>query len=57
VAAKLRREGATVTTKHGGFGELRVEVDGRDVYVGNRFLYPTPGRVLRAVREALAGKG
>ena len=57
MAAKLRKEGATVTTKHGSFGELRVEVDGRDVYVGNRFLYSTPGRVLRAVRQAITGDG
>jgi hypothetical protein len=57
VAAKLRKEGSTVTTKHGAFGELRVEVDGRDVYVGNRFLYSTPGRVLRAVRQAMTGIG
>jgi hypothetical protein len=56
VAAKLREDGAAVELKHGGFGELRVTVDGRDVYDGNRLLYSTPGRILRAVRKSLAGE-
>ena len=56
VAAKLREDpNARVELKHGGFGELRVSVDGRDVYDGNRLLYSTPGRILRAVREAMRG--
>jgi hypothetical protein len=53
VAAKLRAEGAEVEMKGGGIGELRVTVDGRDVYDGNRLFYSTPGRILRAVREAM----
>ena len=56
VAAKLRKDGEQVEMKHGGLGELRVSVDGRDVYDGNRFLYSTPGRILRAVREAIAAR-
>ena len=55
VAAKLREDGAHVELKRGGMGELRVEVDGRDVYDGNRLLYSTPGRIVRAVREAVGG--
>lgn len=39
--------------KRGGFGELRVNVDGRDVYDGNRLLYATPGRIVRAVHAAM----
>jgi hypothetical protein len=54
VAAKLREDAGTeVELKRGGFGELRVSVDGRDVYVGHRLGYTTPGRVIRAVREAM----
>ena len=53
VAAKLRKDGNAVELMRGGFGELRVNVDGRDVYDGNRLMYSTPGRILRAVREAL----
>jgi len=43
-----------VTLKRGGLGELRVEVDGRTVYDGNRFSYTMPGRIVRAVRAAIA---
>jgi hypothetical protein len=53
VAAKLREDGARVEMKRGGFGELRVNVDGKDAYDGNRLMYTTPGRVLRAVRDFL----
>ena len=38
----------------GKLGELRVTVDGEDVYTGNRLLYPLPGTVLAAVRAHLA---
>jgi hypothetical protein len=55
VAARLRKDGVEVELKRGGMGELRAEVDGRNVYEGNRFLYSLPGPILRAVREALAG--
>ena len=52
MAAKLRESGdAQVVMKRGGLGELRVNVDGNDVYDGNRLMYTTPGRVLRAVRD------
>lgn len=54
MAAELRRDGASVNLKRGGLGELRVTVDGRDVYDGNRFSYAMPGRIVRAVREAMA---
>ena len=53
MAAKLRQEGAQVELKRGGFGELRVNVDGRDVYDGHRLAYTTPGRIVRIVRVAL----
>jgi hypothetical protein len=53
VAAKLRAEGHEVRLEHGKFGELRIELDGRDVYAGPRLGYSTPGRVLRAVRESI----
>jgi hypothetical protein len=52
VAAELRKDGASVTLKRGGLGELRVTVDGRDVYDGNRLFYALPGRIVRAVRAA-----
>lgn len=39
----------------GKLGELRVSVDGRDVYVGNRLLYPRPSKVVAAVRAWLGG--
>jgi hypothetical protein len=57
VAAKLREgsEDVQVTLKRGGLGELRVNVDGKDVYDGNRLMYTTPGRIVRAVREAEGG--
>jgi hypothetical protein len=55
VAARLRKDGMDVELKRGGFGELRVSVDGRDVYDGNRLLYSMPGRIVRIVREALTG--
>ena len=37
----------------GGFGELRVTVNGKDVYDSSRFLYPRPKTVLDAVRPHL----
>ena len=55
MAAKLREDpGTEVELKSGGFGELRVNLDGRDVYDGHRLGYTTPGRVIRVVREAMA---
>lgn len=55
VAAKLRAEGEQVELKAGGLGELRISVDGRDVYVGPRLFSSTPGRIVRAVRKAIDG--
>ena len=41
-----------MTTKSGGWGELRVNVDGRDVYK-RRFANPAPEEIVEAVRAAL----
>ena len=51
VAARLREGGeARVELKRGGIGELRVEVDGRDLYDGNRLWYSAPSRIVAEVR-------
>jgi len=55
VAAQLQGADTQVETHRGKLGELRVTVDGRDVYAGSRFLYPRPKTVLTAVRGWLAG--
>ena len=55
MAARLRKDGIEVELVRGGFGELRAQVDGRNVYEGHRFLYSLPGPIVRAVREALRG--
>jgi hypothetical protein len=56
VAAELRARGeAEIDMKPGGLGELRVTVDGRDVYVGNRLWYATPAKILRSV-DAVTGR-
>ena len=55
MAAQLSDAETDVELKRGGFGELRVEVDGRDVYDGNRLAYSTPGRIVNRVREELRG--
>ncbi|HYV84342.1 MAG TPA: hypothetical protein VFB49_00365 [Patescibacteria group bacterium] len=39
----------------GGLGELRITVDGQEVYRGNRLLYPRTKTVLAAVRAHLGG--
>jgi hypothetical protein len=55
VAAQLKKEeGVEVETVRGGLGELSVSIDDRTVFDTNRFWYPTPGRVLKKVRAALA---
>ena len=52
MAAQLTADGLAVTTKPGGWGELRVNVDGRDVYK-RRFAKPAPEEIVEAVRAAL----
>lgn len=47
----------TVEQVRGKLGELRVTVDGRDAYVGNRLLYPRPSKVVAAVRARLEERG
>ena len=42
-----------VELARGGFGELRVSVDGKDVYEASRLLYPRPARVVQKVRTSL----
>lgn len=56
VAAQLRGPDTRVETIRGRLGELRVTVDGRDAFTGNRLWYTSPGRVLKAVRASLAGR-
>jgi hypothetical protein len=55
VAAQLRGPDTRVETRRGGIGELRVTVDGRDAYTGNRLWYARPKRIVTAVRAWLAG--
>jgi hypothetical protein len=55
VAAQLEGPDRSVQKIPGGLGELRVTVDGRDVYDGSRFLYPRPKTVVAAVLAHLAG--
>ena len=58
MAAKLKEEdGVEVETVRGGLGELSVSINDRKVVDTNRFWYPTPGRVLKKVRAALAEEG
>lgn len=56
MAAELEGPDRHVEKIRGGLGELRVTVDGRDAYKGNRLLYPRPKTVLAAVRAYLGGK-
>jgi hypothetical protein len=53
VAAELEGPDTRVQKIRGGLGELRVMVDGQEVYKGNRLLYPRPKTVLAAVRAHL----
>lgn len=55
MAAQLEGPETKVERVRGKFGELRVTVDGQDVYDGNRLLYPRPKTVLAAVRARLGG--
>jgi hypothetical protein len=53
VAAQLEGPDRRVQKLRGKLGELRVTVDGQDVYKGNRLFYPRPKTVLAAVRAHL----
>jgi len=54
VAAALRGDpDLRVELARGGFGELRVSVDGREVYKASRLLYPRAARVVQKVRASL----
>ena len=54
MAAALRGDpDLRVELARGGFAELRVSVDGRDVYKASRLLYPRPARVVQKVRASL----
>ena len=58
MAAKLRKEdGVEVETVRGDIGELKILIDDRKVVDAKQFWYPTPGRVLKKVRAALAEEG
>ena len=55
VAARLREEPNTVVeTVRGGIGELRVTIDGHEVFKTARYRYPSPDTVIAAVRRELA---
>ena len=57
MAARLSRDtNLTVRRQRGGFGELRVAVDGVDVVDSSRLAYPTPGGVVKRVENYLAQK-
>ena len=52
VAAELRKQpGLEVENVGGGFNELRVEVDGKDVV--DSMWYPSPSSIVERVRAAL----
>jgi hypothetical protein len=54
VAAELRElPDIEVVIAPGGFGELRVDVGGKDVYQSNRFWYPRSSKIAKIVREQL----
>ena len=54
VAEDLREQpDLTVETISGGLGELSVDLDGVRVFSSSRLWYPTPGSVIKKVREAL----
>lgn len=54
VAEELRRlPDILVNLRPGGFGELRVAVEGEDAYDGSRLWYPRPSKVVAAVRRHL----
>jgi len=56
VAAELRKRGTGhVEMKAGGLGEMRVSIDGRDVYVGSRVWYSKPRSVVAVVEKAIRG--
>jgi hypothetical protein len=56
VAAKLKElTDAEVETARGGLGELRVAIDGRDVYVTSRLWYPQVGKIVKTVQSQLNG--
>jgi hypothetical protein len=57
VAAQLEGPDVKVERVRGKLGELRVTVDGQDVYRGNRLLYPLPSKVVAAVRASLGRQG
>ena len=55
VADELRQlPDVEVAIVPGGFGELRVDVGGKDVYRANRFWYPSSSKVAKIIREQLA---
>ena len=55
VAAQLSNDpDLKVERKSGGFGELRVSVDGTDVVDTNMLAYPSPTSVVTKVRDYLA---
>ena len=54
VAAQLEGPDVQVERIPGGFGELRVTVDGQDAYKSNRFLYPSAATILTAVKTWMA---
>ncbi len=56
VAAQLTPDATLcVRREKGGFGELRVAIDGVDVVDSNRFWYPTPSSVVSKVHSYLEG--
>ena len=55
VAAQLQGPDRKIETVKGRLGEFRVTVDGRDVYNGNRLLYPRTKKVVATVLDSLGG--
>ena len=56
VAAQLRKEtDAQVEVEKGALGEFSVYIDDQKVVDTNRLWYPTPSKVVKKVKELLAG--
>lgn len=54
MAAGLEEDGLSVVRLKGGLGELSVRIDNKKLFEASRLWYPTPGSVIKEVRDALA---
>ena len=58
MAARIKKElGAPVRMEFGGLGEISVHTKGEKLYDGPRLWYPSPGSILKRIREKLGTTG